>query len=165
MRNAIGAVLLTLLVACGGKTEVVDEPVADASAADAKDASADAVSEPSPEAEPEAAFDGALWEQCFGSDGTGPAWDLKICKGSPCVIKQHELDCCGTIEWFGVAQGKEAAFDACEASWREHLGLCNCPAGIPKTEQPKTEVTDILQVEAQCMNCTMESCLCLTSPK
>lgn len=91
---------------------------------------------------------------------------VKECQGaSSCLVKEHQINCCGTMIWMGVAAGDEAAFDACEAAWRDHFPGCGCASEATKTEQPATAVPDITKVDVGCMNCTMESCVCMTFPK
>jgi hypothetical protein len=79
----------------------------------------------------------APWESCFGADGKYVQSALDVCtQTTVCAMVEHEIDCCGTIMLVGIDSALEAEFDACEAAWRDHLGVCNCPAGKPQIQQP-----------------------------
>jgi len=160
MRRTLLALTIALLCGCGGKTEATEDTTSDASAADAsQDSAAEA-------AAPDALPDSSSWTDCFGADGTLADWSIKACKGAgSCLVKEHQVNCCGTMVWMGVAGADEARFDACEALWRAHLPECGCAAEATKTEQPKEAVAIIADVDVGCMNCTMDSCVCMTFPK
>lgn len=81
------------------------------------------------------------------------------------MVKEHQVNCCGTKVWMGVSASSAALFDDCETAWRAQLPECNCPSEATKTEQPQSVVADKDNVDVGCMNCTMNSCVCLTFPK
>lgn len=178
------ALLLALAVACGGESTDsggggtggssgaagaaagggTGGTAGSAGTGGAHDASVDA---PDDDAAPDASTDASPWAICFGEDGQDPiSYELKICppNDGQCEIRKHRIDCCGNFVYYGVAVGKTDLFDECEEAWRAQLGECYCPQGPGVTEQPAVPVEDDADVEVACVNCTMDSCLCLTSP-
>ncbi|MBI5532893.1 MAG: hypothetical protein HY898_09275 [Deltaproteobacteria bacterium] len=156
MRNAISVIPLLMVLACGGKVEVAEGTAVDASAPE--DASVQEDTFVPPEVCP--------WYDCFGFDDTGIVTGaaVKGCDDTECIIKQHMTDCCGTMTWYSVTQSKEAKFDTCEATWRAHIGQCNCKSNGFWTEFPRQPVSDISLVRAYCADLPAGS-RCMTGPK
>ena len=55
-----------------------------------------------------------------------------------CIIKLHQIDCCGSAIAIGINHGEFAAFDAAEAEWRNSCPKCGCPAMATLAENGKT---------------------------
>ena len=164
MKTTNWAMLLGLLVtaaSCGGSTDASDGQ----GGGGGQDASSDASSDASFDAADDTAADVADetgWEECFDDENGGVSTSLKICSDG-CVIKEHQLDCCGSVRYVGISTESAAQFDACEALWRAHFPQCGCASSPPKIEQPSDgEVQDVSEVNVDCMNCTMDSCVCIT---
>lgn len=65
---------------------------------------------------------------------------LKSCtSNADCTYAAHKVDCCGQIEYVGVAKSSAALLASCEQSWQASLGLCLCAQGLPVTEDGKTD--------------------------
>jgi hypothetical protein len=75
---------------------------------------------------------------CMDSQGTIDA-TLKRCQtDGDCVIRQEEVDCCGTVLMVGLSVASIAAFPACETAWEAHFPACGCASGRTETEDGKT---------------------------
>lgn len=167
--GSLAFVPLALVIACGGESSSTEPVGGGGTAGGAGFAGSSGQPDAAPDVSPDAPADneaGSPWAVCFGEDGTSlMSWDLKLVSpGGACIVKEHRIDCCGNFIYMGVAAGSGGLFDDCEAAWRESLGECNCPQGPGTTEQPKVPVDDPTQVEASGVNCTSESCLCMSRP-
>lgn len=114
--------------------------------------------------------DAQPWDECFVNQGASVSSSLKICKDgsviTPCTIQEHQIDCCGSVRYVGVTETDVATFEACEQAWRAQLPVCDCPSHLPVVEQPSDgEVAGIDDVTVDCINCTMQTCICMTVPK
>jgi len=107
-----------------------------------------------------------MWYECFGTDGQHVQSGLSECTGETCLMVEHQIDCCGTIMLVGIEAGSQAHFAACEAAWRATLPICNCPPGLPQVQQPYGQtVSSAADATVGCINWTMESGVCLTTPQ
>jgi|GEM_PF-4389331 hypothetical protein len=106
------------------------------------------------------------WESCFSGESSSVSWELKTCSmaGPACLIREHQVDCCGTIRYVGVAASEVTTFEACEKTWRNSLPDCDCMAQQPQAEQPLGAPVGPDGAAVDCTNCTMSSCVCMTSP-
>jgi hypothetical protein len=106
----------------------------------------------------------AAYLACMGDAGKLDD-SLKVCKSSAdCVIKQEQVDCCGSILYVGVNAASAAKFDGCEAVWAAHFPGCGCPP-INMTEDGNNVSfgPDASVVHVHCADFTSSGGICLTS--
>lgn len=111
-------------------------------------------------------LDAGGWPTCFLGESGSVDWELKKCSGggAPCLIREHQVDCCGTIRYVGVSEAGLAKFEACEKDWRNSLPECDCASQQSQAEQPLGAQVGPDGAAVDCTNCTMSSCVCMTSP-
>lgn len=65
--------------------------------------------------------------QCDGvNPSVFPAFD-KSCAGvGDCVMKEHMIDCCGSMVAMGINAAEDAAFDAAETECQSQYPACGC---------------------------------------
>jgi len=135
MRRVFVLALVTVtLIACSAST--FPEPAGDAGVA------ADAASE--------GGFPGACTEA-----GSFPAFPKGCGSTANCIIKLHQIDCCGTMMALGINHGEFAAFDAAETAWETACPKCKCPVGLTQAEDGKAGAT--VDVKVSCDNGTCKT--------
>jgi hypothetical protein len=155
--------IAALVAACGGTTA---QPGAEGDAS--TDARADAVPPGADaggiDAPADAPLDAPGYLACMNASGQVDA-SLKACKhDSDCVIKQEQIDCCGTVLYVGIASASAPEFDACQPSWLAHFPPCGCDSGQTKTEDGKVTLPglDAAAPGVHCTDFTMSGGVCLT---
>jgi len=154
-------VVAVVFAACGGATF---EP-----AGSGDDAGRDAQRGDSPSGDDDvtvadAPSDSPAYLACMDASGK-LADSLKACKSdTDCVIKQEQIDCCGTILFVGVDVTSTKQFDVCETAWVAHFPGCGCATDYTETEDGKRTT---LGIDAggplvRCTNFTSNGGLCLT---
>jgi hypothetical protein len=142
MRRVLAsAFVIATLVACSGST--FPEPVeagADGAAGDgaAGDGSADG------------GFPGACTEA-----GAFPGFVKGCGTTANCIIKLHQIDCCGTMMAIGLNHAEFGAFDTAETAWETSCPKCKCPVGPTLAEDGKTGAT--VDVKVSCDNGTCKT--------
>lgn len=100
-------------------------------------------------------------QQCL-LDSTNLVYAFKTCHGADeCVVAAHQVNCCGTMQYVGVAKSEEAGFASCEQAWVESLPGCGC-ASSPTTAEDGQDAADPSQVIVECTNFTMSGGICMT---
>ena len=81
------------------------------------------------------------------ADGAFPDFE-KGC-GSPenCIIKLHQVDCCGSREAIGVNHSQFEPFDAAETAWEGACPACGCAAQPTLAEDGQTGPNRSLKVD------------------
>jgi hypothetical protein len=93
---------------------------------------------------------------------TTVASSYKTCTGdADCVIKTHQLSCCGSLEAIGVSAAQAPAYSICETAWDNHFPACGCAAGPTVAEDGKAVMT-LSMVAVHCV-ATPTGKLCMTS--
>jgi hypothetical protein len=91
---------------------------------------------------------------------------FKACKSdTDCVIRQHAVDCCGAIEFVGIATAGATSLASCETAWGAHFPACGCDSGMTKTEDGKESLPgqDAGALQVHCTNFTNNGGVCMTS--
>ena len=141
---------LVLLMGCSGSTE-------NTPANNDKDAGLDAATESGADTASEATADVA---DDAPLDPETCIWKAQWCNGAgECVVAEHMVDCCGTLQVIGVNQANMDQFVACEQQWRDSLPDCGC-ASQQTTDEHGALVDDIADVTAECTNFTSEGGIC-----
>lgn len=78
---------------------------------------------------------------CLAPDGSFAPQPRNCANGdSDCTYFAHQLDCCGSGRYVGVAKSAAAQAAACESMWEAHFPACGCAAAIPTTDDGNTDV-------------------------
>jgi hypothetical protein len=162
--NGIPTVAIAMaLAACGGTTAqpaTVDAGGPDAHA-DVVQPGDDAAGGDAPADSP---LDAPGYLACMDPSGQVDG-SLKACKSdAECVMKQEQIDCCGTILYVGIASSSASAFDACEAAWEAHFPGCGCDSGQTNTEDGKVTYPfgDAAAPKVHCTDFTLNGGVCMT---
>jgi len=115
-----------------------------------------------PDAAAPDAADDATTAQCVVDSGDIVS-PFKTCHGSAdCTVAIHTVDCCGTMEYVGIAKADLADFSVCETAWSDSLPACGC-AGMPPMAEDGHTVSDSTEVVVACVDFTQSAGICQTS--
>jgi hypothetical protein len=94
--------------------------------------------------------------QCTGdtSNSKFPSFDNSCTSPAACVIKFHQINCCGTRIALGISASASAAFDQAEAACEAMYPGCGCAALPTKAEDGKAvEDTSMIKVDCKAGTC------------
>lgn len=90
------------------------------------------------------AIDAALGPDSGSPDGTSSACayfstiDRRCTADSDCLVRIHQIDCCGTTVAFGIHSSAASEQAASEAACQASYPRCGCPARPPTTDTGET---------------------------
>ncbi|MEZ4300653.1 MAG: hypothetical protein R3B70_37295 [Polyangiaceae bacterium] len=92
-------------------------------------------------------------ELTCGPTGSQPVPPLyKACASvDDCVLKYHQVDCCGTSDAIGMNAAQAPAFDDAEATCKADYSPCGCPASYTSTEDGK-KASSFGDIDVRCLD-------------
>lgn len=148
MRRFLSAVFATsLILACSGSTttDLLVDAAVDGAAADGTTTGDGAVTDASTGDVGPDGFPGACTP-----DGGFPNFQKGCGTTANCIVKLHQVDCCGSMIAIGLNHGEFAAFDSAELSWESACPKCKCPAKPTVAEDGKSGLN--ADVKVSCDN-------------
>jgi hypothetical protein len=134
--------------------DVVEDVLADA--VDASDVAPDAP-DASPDAEPgDTGAPDAVATLCGAEGAVFPSFAGPCTSDADCLVREHQVDCCGTLVATGVSVANEPDFLAAEALCQSQYGACGC-ASQPTVTDDGYRVESLDRVMSIC-----ESGACFT---
>jgi hypothetical protein len=92
------------------------------------------------------------WAACFDTAGNTLA-SVKACSvASDCAFIEHQINCCGSKMYVGIAKGSQATVLMCEAPWDQHFPGCGCAEGPTVTEDLHTPDGGVQSVRVDCVS-------------
>ena len=134
MRRMLASVFVTaILVACSASTFPTTDAGADGAAGDGS-------------------TDGGFPGACT-RDGGFPGFVKDCTLPAGCVVKLHQIDCCGTMMAIGINHSESARFDATELEWETACPKCKCLPGPTLAEDGNTGVSANVKVSCESQTC------------
>lgn len=148
--NLVCLLLTFLVFACGGSTE--GGSTGDHSGAGSTGNSAGAGGESASSATGSgggAPDGGEIDVQCTGATPKFPIFDNSCDLPAACVIKFHQINCCGTQIALGISSSASASFDQAEAACEAMYPPCGCAQQPTKAQDGKV-ATDRSMIKVDC---------------
>ena len=92
---------------------------------------------------------------CDGDAGF-PTFGKACASAADCVVRFHQIDCCGTRVAIGLAADEAHEFDIAEAICETQYPGCGCPQGPTTAEDGATAPSeDVIEVECDASSSCM----------
>lgn len=80
-------------------------------------------------------------------DGGFPSFQKGCGTADNCIIKLHQIDCCGSIIAIGLNHSEFTPFDQTEQAWEAACPRCKCPAQPTVAEDGKSGLNADIKVK------------------